>query len=168
MPRPTTPTPGTSWASARRSSRSTPAGTTAPRAGYTAGRWPAGSCPSPRAAGTDGCSGSGGRRRRAKQTAPQAGGGSAPGGAVTIDVTALLELAAWCRQRLDDPAGGATCPTPPDALRPPAPDADVGVAQRPAAGVGPPAGRPAEATPRPPRPAPRPTPRGSKPRGGRP
>ena len=34
-------------------------------------------------------------------------------------MTALLELAAWCRQRLDDPTGGAACPTPPDAPRPP-------------------------------------------------
>src|SRR5438874_6619228 len=96
-----------------------------------------------------GCTGRGGTRRRPKQTAPQAGGGSVPGGSVTIDVTALLELAAWCRQRLDDAAGGAACPTPPDDVpHPPAPDADIGINERAAAGVGASAGRPAEATPR--------------------
>ena len=86
------------------------------------------------------------------------------GGSVTIDVTALLELAAWCRQRLDDPTGGAACPTPPDAPRPPAPDADDDRVERPAAGVGAPAGRPAEATPRTARPTPRPAPRGQRPK----
>src|SRR5579871_4306346 len=112
---------------------------------------------------------SGGRWRRAKQTTPQVGGGSAPGGSVIIDVTALLELAAWCRQRLDARTGGSACPTPPDAaLRPPAPEPDRTTADSPAAGVGPPAGRPAEAAPRTPRPTPRSTPRGQRPQGGRP
>src|SRR5262249_20863870 len=36
--------------------------------------------------------------RTPNQTTPQGGGGSAPGGSVIIGVTALLELAAWCRQ----------------------------------------------------------------------
>ena len=49
---------------------------------------------------------------------------AATGASVTIDVTALLELAAWCRQRLNDPPGETACPTPPDAPLPPAPDAD--------------------------------------------
>jgi hypothetical protein len=44
---------------------------------------------------------SAGRRRRPKQTTHQGGGGSAPHASAIIDVTALLELAAWCRQRLD-------------------------------------------------------------------
>jgi hypothetical protein len=44
-------------------------------------------------AGTGGSTGSRGRRRRPKQSTPQGGGGSAPGGSVILDVTALLELA---------------------------------------------------------------------------
>src|SRR6187397_2235667 len=110
----------------------------------------------------------GGGSRRAKQTTPQAGGGSGPGGSVIIDVTALLELAAWCRPRREELTGGTACPTPPAAPRPPAPDADTGSDERRAAGVGPPAGRPTAATPRTPRSAPRPTPRGQRPQGGRP
>ena len=73
----------------------------------------------PRWRSSPGCSRPSTGSRRPKQTTPQAGGGSAPGGSVTIDVTALLELAAWCRQRLDDPTGGTACPTPPDAPPPP-------------------------------------------------
>jgi hypothetical protein len=38
---------------------------------------------------------------------------------VTIAVSALLELAEWCRQRLTEPHGGITCPTPHDAPLPP-------------------------------------------------
>ena len=53
-----------------------------------------------------------------------------------------------------------------DTPRRPTPPAPEG--GRPAAGVGPSAGRPAETTPRTPRPAPRPTPRGHRPQGGRP
>src|SRR3954447_13708130 len=90
-----------------------------------------------------------GRWRRPKQTTPQGGGGAAVDGSVIIDVTALLELAAWCRQRLDARTGGAACPTPPDAPHPPAPEGD-----QPAVGVGASASRPAEATLRTPRPTP--------------
>ena len=101
--------------------------------------------------------------RRTKQTTPQGGGGSALGEASIIDVTALLKLAAWCRQRLDAPSGGTACPTSPDAPHPPAPEGD-----QTAAGLGSPASRPTAATPRTPRPTPRPTPRGQRPQGGRP
>ena len=61
-----------------------------------------------------------GKSRRPKQTTPQGGGGAKLEGSVIIDVTALLELAACCRQRLDACTGGTACPTTPDAApRPP-------------------------------------------------
>src|SRR3954447_12665970 len=94
-----------------------------------------------------------GRWRRPKQTTPQGGGGSAAGESVIIDVTALLELAAWCRQRLDDCTGRTACLTPPDdAPRPPAPEAGRIPADSPTAGVGTSASRPTAETPRTPRP----------------
>src|SRR5262245_65485280 len=62
-----------------------------------------------------------GTSRRPKQTTPQGGGGATANGSVIIDITALLELAAWCRQRLDKLPGGATCQTPLEAHHPPAP-----------------------------------------------
>ena len=57
---------------------------------------------------------------------------------------------------------------PPDAPLPPRLTPTTGTDERPAAGVGAPAGRPAEATPRTARPTPRPAPRGHAPQGGRP
>ena len=47
---------------------------------------------------------------------------------VTIAVSALLELAEWCRQRLTESHGGITCPKPYDTPLPPANDR-AGVAQ---------------------------------------
>src|SRR5262249_56272246 len=101
-----------------------------PRAS-TADRWSGASARGGAGRGTAGSTASAGRWKRAKQTTPQAGGGSAPGESVIIDVTALLELAAWCRQRRDARTGGAACPTPPDTLHPPAPEADRTAAGQP-------------------------------------
>src|SRR3954465_12155153 len=84
----------------------------------------------------------GGGSRRTKQTPPQATAGAVPPAPVTIGVAALLELAAWCRDRLSEPPGETTCPPPHDAPLPPAPDQPDGPGP-------PPARHPGRAGPRP-------------------
>ena len=108
------------------------------------------------------------RRRRATHTTPQARGGAEPTAAVTISVSALLELAEWCRQRLTESHGGITCPTPNDTPLPPAHD-HAGAEPEPGSGdpLDPHPCRQEATTPRPARTTPRPTPRGTAPRGGR-
>src|SRR4051794_41258040 len=62
------------------------------------------------------------RSRTTKQTPPQATGGTRPLAPVTIDVAALLEVAAWCRQHLIESSGESPCPPTSDASLPPAAD----------------------------------------------
>src|SRR4051794_13778549 len=112
---------------------------------------------------------SAGGSRRAEQTPPQATGGAAPRTAVTIGVAALLELAAWCRDRLTEPPGETTCPPRHGTPPPPAPAPPVGDGPAPGPGaMGPTPRRHEAAAPRPARPPARPAPRGEAPRGGRP
>ena len=61
------------------------------------------------------------RSRRTKQTPPQATGGARPPAPVIIDVAALLELAAWCRQHLIESPGETPCPTTVRRIAPPRP-----------------------------------------------
>jgi len=107
--------------------------------------------------------------RRANRTTPQVRGGAEPRPPVTISVAALLELAAWCRQRLTDSPGGTACLPPHDALLPPAPDPSdpAGTPRRPDPVVDSPAPGQPEPTPRPAGPTSGPASRGPSPRGGR-
>ena len=109
------------------------------------------------------------RSRTAKQTAPQATTGTAPPASVTIDIASLLELAAFCRDKLTEPHGGITCRPSHDPTLPPAPDTsdDAAAVHRPDTDLGPAARRQEAGTSRPARKAPRPAPRGASPRGGR-
>jgi SRSO17 transposase len=88
---------------------------------------------------------------------------------ITISATALLELAAWCRDRLTASPGETPCPPPHDTPLPPAPDSpdNARLVTGPAT-VDPTPRRHQAAAPRPARQAARPAPRGTAPRGGRP
>src|SRR5437762_12210479 len=69
--------------------------------------------------------------RRATQTPPQATGGAVPPAPVTIGVAALLELAAWCRDRLTEAPGETPCSPPHNTPLPPAPDHPDGAGSAP-------------------------------------
>src|SRR5262249_57670232 len=84
-------------------------------------------------------------------TTPQARGGVATPILITIRVSALLELAVWCRQRLGLTTGGTACLPPDEAPLPPPPPTPP--PPPPSRGF-PPPGPPPPALPPPPRPPP--------------
>src|SRR5262249_5009647 len=113
----------------------------------------------------------GGRARSTRQTTPQAGGGAATPPLVTIRVGTLLELAVWCRQRLEEltPGGTASCPLPQPAQFPPAHESDPPPGEpADAAAVGASARPPPATTPRPAGATARRASPSQQPKGGRP
>jgi hypothetical protein len=108
------------------------------------------------------------RRTSPTHTTSQARGGVAPPILVTIRVSALLELAVWCRQRLELTTEGAACLPPNEAQFPPAPEANSTLGNPGnTAAVDPPVLDPTAATTRSARTTPRPASSGPAPQGGR-
>src|SRR6516164_1306668 len=65
---------------------------------------------------------SGGTRRSAAHTTPQAQACITDSGPPRISVAALLQLAQWCQQRRGELTGASPCPVPATPPSPPAPD----------------------------------------------